>query len=163
MLDPTDLLKTTTTYIDSSVTLRCSPFRMLVSRLLALLGMVGCAMCDGRAKAVGRRLVTGPGFSVDSRSSRHCLALCNKHPACDAANYRADKGKCRIITRCSPIRVGEDSPYSFYFAKRPGSEWQAVFRSPYLFTLGQGLTSVFPLQSRPRGSSTMLRATLASS
>ncbi|KAL1130461.1 hypothetical protein AAG570_011709 [Ranatra chinensis] len=73
-----------------------------------------------RAKPIGQMRVMGQGFSVHSVSSHQCRAICNKQPACDAANFHADKHKCRIFTRCSPrFIMSYNSSLHFYYAKRP--------------------------------------------
>ncbi|KAK9499396.1 hypothetical protein O3M35_002442 [Rhynocoris fuscipes] len=79
-----------------------------------------CCSCEAqRAKAVARAKVEGPGFSVLARSAKQCQALCNKQPACDAANFEITTHKCRIFTRCSPTVILQRSSKYMHFTKRP--------------------------------------------
>uniref|UniRef100_A0A224XVL2 Putative pulmonary surfactant-associated protein a n=1 Tax=Panstrongylus lignarius TaxID=156445 RepID=A0A224XVL2_9HEMI len=85
-----------------------------------LLALISVSLGHGqRAKAVARAKVEGPGFSVLARSAKQCLALCNKQPACDAANYEVSTHKCRIFTRCSPTAILQRSTKHMHFTKRP--------------------------------------------
>lgn len=95
---------------------------LLLALSLVTLGAwsADAAVIKLRAKLVARARVWGPGFSARAASAHHCLALCNKRPDhCDAANFHEPSGKCRLLQRCAPLRVGAHDPDYYFYSKRP--------------------------------------------